>query len=324
MYISLVGVLIFEYFFKREKLLFLITALLFNINLILPEVAQTLNSLSRVEGLSALCCSANARFSVFLPSFLYAIFFRVKFIISFSILVVSGISLLAIFKKNKNPLFRYYSLYIGVGFIIAFTFFYVVNNNFLPIFVERTFFFFNFLIILFCYCMFLFLGKKGKFLLLLVLILLIIWRFFQISVIEGGVLDRNIRYREFISEIINRGKIENSEEVIFFDKEFNYVPLQRYYFLGLDEHDRYKINDIKRESLFISKYYGNVKGYLKEPKDQLYVFFTDEDSPEFKDIKQNIIDYKKNNSSGSVKIFYFLTCSTDIDCRFNEFNINEK
>lgn len=324
LYLSLADILLFTHLFKKDKFIYIFLALLLNINLILPGLGPFFNNLTAVQGLSSLCCSADSQFSVFFPDFLYYVFFRTNFILSLVILLFMTVSLLTFYFKSKNEIVKYLALYTGVGFLTGFTFLYFVNRYFLPLLVERTLFIFNFLIILFVYCLFLFTWKlkKTHILLILILISLIAWRFSQNSIVNGSLPEMNIHYKDLIGELVKNEDMKSVDEIIFFDKGYAYYPLEKYYFLGLSNYSKQSLTEgFGRKEYTLSRYYRNLEYYLRENRNQLFIFFTSTGNFNFNEIKKEITAYRKTNNSSftSGKIFYYLNCSSEINCSFKKF-----
>jgi len=326
LYLSLIGVLIFTYFFKKEKFVFITPGLFLNFILILPGAWQFLTNLYKINNLSSPCCFGDSKFSLFFPNFLHAVFFRTDFIFSSFFLIVLVISLFLIFLKNKNEAIKYLITYTGFGFLTSFVFLYFVNRFFLPIFVERTFFIFNFFLILCLYCLFFFKFKFKKiFFLVIFLFGFVVFGLFQTSAnldIPGNVPDVNIRHTDLIRELIKKENIKDVEEVIFLDKNYFYYPLQKYYFLGVSDYmKKTVIEDFGNKRYLVTKTFRSLKYHSRSNYNQLFILFDTKDF-DFNGLKKEIANYKKETGSNSEKIFYALECSSKINyCSFKKLDL---
>lgn len=324
LYLSLIGILIFTYFFKKEKFIFIFPAVFLNVILILPGVWQFLTNIYAVNNLNVSCCVADSEFFLFFPNFLRAIFFRTDFVFSLFILIFIIVSLFLIFLKNKNEAIKYLITYTGFGFLTSFIYLYFVNRFFLMIFVERTFFIFNFFLILSLYSLFFFKFKFKKIHIFLTIFLFsfVVFGFIKISAnidIAGNIPALNISYTDLIRELIQKDNIKNVDEIIFFDKGYNFYVFQKYYFLGLSNYMKKNvIEDFGNKRYLVTKTYRSLTYYSRTNYNQLFILF-DTKGFDFNELKKEIASYKKETGFNSKKIFYALDCSSKINyCSFKK------
>lgn len=217
-------ILIIILFSINNKLFLFIFSALFQLFFILPGVFYALKNFKEISNLNPSVLNFNFDFYQFIEFFSDIILLRIGKSYSLIIFIVLVLSLVFILIKKNDVFLRRLSLFTLFSFIVNILFTFFFNKYFFYIFSERIFWHIYFIEIFAFSLIGSILSRKFLIIFYISLISLFLIRIIDIngSLIQGRVTNEDFQYKNIINEI-------KKSTVIYFDKNYGYVPLRDYY-----------------------------------------------------------------------------------------------
>lgn len=217
-------ILIIILFSIKKKLFPFIFSALFQAVFILPGVFYALKNFKKISNLNPSVLNFNLNFYQFIEFFFDIVLLRIGKSYSLIIFTILALSLVFITIKKTDIFLRKLSLFTLFSFIanILFTFFF--SKYFFYILSERIFWHIYFIEIFAFSLIGSILSRKLLTIFYISLVSLFLIRIIDIngSLIEGRVTNEDFQYKNIINEI-------KKSNIIYFDKNYGYVPLKDYY-----------------------------------------------------------------------------------------------
>ncbi len=317
-YITLIPVVFFVYLWYENQAENLTLLGLANLILISPGLCLISKNFSSLQSTN-LNATPNMNFFVFFGQFSDTLLISLSGYLSSVIVVLSLISVFVLMLKSSNKSIKYLTFFALSGILCGILFLHIFNNSYFNVFTERTFWYFYFLLFLVLYSlMYHFSDTNKKYLAVLMAISLIFLSLKYFQPYEG-VFGKNIGYGKLTDQLINNPNYKGNVSILFYDRNYYYVPFQEYYFLGLNELDKNKASSIKKyfsnKRINILNNYALVNHINVHKNSKLIVIFLDQDQIAFGQLKKFIILYEKHNNVTVKNYFYIMNCN-DGSCAF--------
>jgi len=286
MFFFFLSVLVWVYFEKRKYFELLMSAYLIVLVFIIPGVFQFIGNREQVIKLFSDYSYHETNFFYFLFGISRALF-RLSPLFSFSLLAfILGYP----FALKTPSIVKVISLSIILNIVLM----YFVINNFVSVYMERSFWVFYFFVLMLITFLIQELAKLrervGLLIIFFLLIVVILAKYFSSAVVSQGDVSTEIPYKQLLERLIKTQ--DWPDKLVLVDSEYNYFPLTNYFFSELYPASSFLYKEI-------DAYLNNVSLNIYPSCSQFNPSFNINDRYDFVIFKKtdcNINQYKNKNN----------------------------
>lgn len=303
-FITLIIGLFLIYLKKKEDFIHILISYLIILIGVLPGIFYVINTFGKITLLNPDRSLVNIGFFRFLTVFSDIVLLRNNNQLSLILILILFFVLIIYFLKSSQKSINFISKLFLASFLLNTVFLFVFNKHFFSIFIERSFWYFYLTEVFILTLIGWYLRARKLYLMtsLIIIFSIIIVRFFDFFgySFPGRVPEINIKYKEFAKEVKKIPSFSQSQ-IIYYDQEYSYVPLRKYYFKDHIDKSLISTNDKNINANIINSSSNPI----------ILVIFDVYNQGFFRNIKDNIRYLDKNK-----KIYVFTTICDKKNCNF--------